>query len=73
MVRTIISIINLGSNPNASTNFKLKNMKTVKEINDLKNDLLAKYVRHEIEAKELVDKAFEAGYAECYDTYLTSK
>lgn len=45
---------------------------TVKEMNDLKNDLLSKYVRHEIEAKELVNKAFEAGYAYCYKTYLAA-
>ena len=43
---------------------------TVKEMNDIKNDLLSQYVRHEIEAKELVDKAFDAGYSACYKTYL---
>ena len=45
---------------------------TVKEMNDIKNDLLSKYVRHEIEAKELVDKAFDAGYSACYKTYLAT-
>ena len=43
---------------------------TVKEMNDIKNNLLKNYVNHKIEAKELVDKAFEAGYAYCYKTYL---
>ena len=43
---------------------------TVKEMNDIKNDLLSQYVRHKIEAKELVDKAFDAGYSACYKTYL---
>lgn len=33
--------------------------------------ILSKYVRHEIEAKELVDKAFNVGYSACYKTYLT--
>ena len=45
---------------------------TVKEMNDIKNNLLSKYVRHEIEAKELVDKAFDAGYSACYKTYLAT-
>lgn len=45
----------------------------VKEINNLKNNLLAKYARKEIEAKELVDLAFDAGYSTCYKTYLTNK
>ena len=43
---------------------------TVKEMNDIKNNLLKDYINHKIEAKELVDKAFEAGYAYCYKTYL---
>lgn len=46
----------------------------IKEMNDIKNNLLSKYVRHKIEAKELVDKAFDASYSACYKTYLvTSK
>lgn len=47
-------------------------MITVKEMNDIKNDLLSQFVRHEIEAKELVDKAFDAGYLVCYKTYLAT-
>ena len=43
---------------------------TIKEINDIKNNLLSQYVQHKIEAKELVDKAFDAGYSACYKTYL---
>lgn len=45
---------------------------TVKEMNDIKNDLFSKYIRHEIEAKELVDKVFNAGYSACYKTYLAT-
>lgn len=45
---------------------------TFKEMNDIKNDFLSKYVRHEIEAKELVDKAFDVGYSVCYKTYLAT-
>lgn len=29
---------------------------TVKEMNDIKNNLLSQYVRHEIEAKELKEE-----------------
>ena len=47
-------------------------MITVKEMNDIKNNLLSKYIRHEIEAKELVNKAFNAGYSACYKTYLAT-
>lgn len=43
---------------------------TVKEANDIKNKLLADYVQHKIDAKELVDLVFNAGYAHCYKTYL---
>lgn len=43
---------------------------TTQEINSKKNELLASYVQHKIEAKELVDKAFNLGYAYCYKTYL---
>lgn len=45
---------------------------TTKEINNVKNQLLKDYIDHKIEAKELVDKAFNAGYAHCYHTYLAA-
>lgn len=45
---------------------------TAKEVNDIKNQLLKDFVQHKIEAKELVDKAFNAGYAHCYRTYLAA-
>lgn len=45
---------------------------SIREMNAIKNDLLSKYIRHEIEAKELIDKAFEAGYSACYKTYLVT-
>lgn len=45
---------------------------TQKEVNDIKNQLFKDYINHKIEAKELVDKAFNAGYAHCYRTYLAA-
>lgn len=44
----------------------------IKEVNEFKNQILKDYVNHKIEAKEFVDKAFEAVYAHCYRTYLAA-
>lgn len=45
---------------------------TVKEMKNVKNDLLSQFKSKKINIKELIDKAFEAGYAFCFKTYLTT-
>ena len=45
---------------------------TVKEMKNVKNDLLSQFKNKKINIKELVDKAFDAGYAFCFKTYLAT-
>lgn len=45
---------------------------TIKEIKNVKNDLLSQFKNKKINIKELVDKAFDADYAFCFKTYLTT-
>lgn len=45
---------------------------TIKEMKNVKNDLLSQFKNNKINIKELVDKAFEAGYAFCFKTYLAT-
>lgn len=43
---------------------------TIKEMKDIKNDLLSQFKNKKIDIKELVDKTFDAGYKFCFKTYL---
>lgn len=43
---------------------------TIKEMKNVKNDLLSQFKNKKINIKELVDKVFDAGYAFCFKTYL---
>lgn len=45
---------------------------TVKEMKNVKNDLLSQFKNKKINAKELVNKAFDAGYSVCFKTYLAT-
>lgn len=45
---------------------------TYKEADNMKNSLLKDYANNKINIKELVNLAFDAGYAHCYYTYLAT-